>query len=138
MSLARTVARWVAVALIAGCGADPAAMCPAGSVDGACDEISCQATAAASRFPMFDKTCGTVADCAMGIHQFDCCGSTRAIGFRTSEQARFIADEPICSGQYPRCGCPAQATVAEDGRTAGAGASIAVRCQAGQCTTVVE
>ena len=93
---------------------------------------------AAPSFPTFDKTCATPSDCAIGVHQTDCCGATRAIGIAQAEQVRFAADEKTCEDQYPACGCPASPTVAEDGRSAATpGATIAVDCLSGACTTAV-
>src|SRR5689334_24890492 len=61
-------------------------------------------------FPTFDKTCSIADDCAIGIHQTNCCGDTVAIGLAKPELTRFTADERICVEQYPACACPSTPT----------------------------
>src|SRR5215510_5302849 len=124
-----------------GCRSDTASACndcdaspPGDGTSGSNAAIKCTTTDVS--FPAFDKTCTTAGDCAFGIHQTDCCGATRAIGFAKAEQARFAEDERICMGQYAACGCPAFPTVTEDGRSATGGA-IVVDCLSGRCMTTV-
>lgn len=100
------------------------------------DLVMC--TGATPSFPTFSKTCTGAADCVIGIHQINCCGSKKALGISQAEQARFDADEKICEAQYPGCGCAAAPTVAEDGKTEDIGKMIVVECQANQCTTLVK
>ena len=98
--------------------------------------VSCGA-AGVTQFPYFGKQCATTADCAVALHQTDCCGNQIAIGIRRSEQARFAAAEQICRGQFPLCGCPAGPTEAEDGRTTTDTMRIAAECTNGFCMTFV-
>jgi len=100
------------------------------------DLVMC--TGATPTFPTFDKSCTLASDCFIAIHQINCCGSMKALGLNQAEQARFAADEKICQGQYPGCGCAAAPTVAEDGQSESAGKMIVVECQARQCTTLVK
>ncbi|HET7505589.1 MAG TPA: hypothetical protein VFK02_31430 [Kofleriaceae bacterium] len=104
--------------------------------DGGRDEVSC--TGSNTSFPTFDKTCSSVTDCAIAIHQTNCCGATLAIGINQAEQQRFDADEKTCLDQYPLCGCPAIPTITEDGQAATPGKMIVVQCQAGKCMTTVQ
>jgi hypothetical protein len=53
-----------------------------------------------------DDFCTEDGDCTFGIHQTDCCGNSHAVGFNTSDRARFDAWEPLCAATYPICGCP--------------------------------
>jgi hypothetical protein len=94
-------------------------------------------------WPTFAKACQVDGDCAMGVHQTDCCGSVSAIGFSAGEQERFRQDELICEVEYPACGCaPRGGISAEDGNTANDQSQLHVRCQSsaagGQCTTYVQ
>jgi hypothetical protein len=101
----------------------------------AVDGVQCRGTT--GMFPTFDKTCSIADDCAIGIHQTNCCGKTQAIGLARTELARFSADERICVEQYPACACPATPTDAEDGHTPVGGQAIVVDCQTGRCMTSV-
>jgi len=95
-------------------------------------------TGATGIFPTFDKACAIADDCAIGVHQTNCCGATMAIGLVKAEQGRFAAAEKICVDQYPPCACPTTPTVAEDGRNPIAGQSIVVECQSRMCMTTVK
>jgi len=120
----------VALALFAlgGCGSD------ASGASG--DAVMCGS--APLTFPTFDKTCATTADCFIALHTTSCCGSITALGLASTERDRFARDEAICDGQYPGCGCAAGPPTAEDGRDCGTfdTSCVALRCTAGQCTTV--
>jgi hypothetical protein len=87
-------------------------------------------------FPAFDKACTVYSECAVEIHQIDCCGSTAAIGVAASESAAFQAAEKACDAMYPGCGCAGRGPVAEDGKLGTAG-QIQVACTMGKCTTFV-
>lgn len=87
-------------------------------------------------FPSYDKTCMAATDCAIGVHQTDCCGSTVALGMTKGELTRFTADEQVCEAQFPRCACP-ETAIAEDGQST-FGKTVAVHCQAGLCMTAIE
>jgi hypothetical protein len=121
-----------------GCSSGGAAMCsPQGGLNPAsdgCDAIACGVTD--TQFPTFDKTCTTAADCAIGVHQTDCCGSTIAIGLARVDQVRFAADEQVCAADFPKCACPERAT-AEDGQST-LGKAVVVACQASRCMTAAQ
>lgn len=127
----------VLVALVAACGMDHRAACEASDA-GSCGDDRVMCSGASTSFPSFDKTCTAAGDCAFDVHQTNCCGATLAIGFNRAEAARFAADEKICVGQYPVCGCPATPTMTEDGLAVTAGQAIAVECRAGRCLTTVK
>lgn len=129
----------IGTVLQAGCNADRAATCTHGgdaSPSQGCEMIMCSSSNAS--FPSFDKTCTSADDCAIGIHQTNCCGATLAIGMTKAEQARFAADEKICIDQYPICGCPAIPTITEDGQSAAPGKTIIVECLSNMCMTTVK
>jgi hypothetical protein len=126
------VALYATVQLACGSGAAP--VCGAGGSPPDCDRIVCAVSA--SEFPSFDKTCATPADCVIGVHQFNCCGSTIALGMNRVEQDRFAGAEQTCAEQYPRCAC-AQTATAEDGRST-FGGTVVVACQSSQCMTAVQ
>jgi hypothetical protein len=122
------------VAAQLGCNAAPEgpAMCVPGS--SGCEPITCGVIA--SSFPTFDKTCASATDCAVGVHQINCCGSTVALGMTRAEQARFAAAEQVCVEQYPQCAC-AQTATAEDGQSV-FGKQVVVACQSNRCMTRAE
>jgi hypothetical protein len=127
----------VAAALVLpGCGASVSGASDAAASGDAADGVMCTGTVGV--FPSFDKTCMIADDCAIGVHQTNCCGATTAIGLTKAEQTRFAAAERICVDQYPPCACPATPTVAEDGRNPIAGQSIIVECQSRRCMTTVQ
>ena len=43
---------------------------------------------------------------SVGSHVANCCGTSIALGFRTTVQTQFAALEPLCDMSYPGCGCP--------------------------------
>lgn len=88
-------------------------------------------------FPSFDKHCSVPGDCAIALHQYNCCGSKKAIGINAAERARFDRDEAACEAQYPGCGCDQQPTLAEDGNASMEPDDIAVDCRGNACTTFV-
>jgi hypothetical protein len=118
------------------CGSDKPAACSTRDSGTGCDTVMCSGSN--SSFPTFDKTCSNVDDCAIAIHQSNCCGATLAIGITKAEQDRFAADEKTCVDQYPLCGCPATPTITEDGQAQTAGKMIIVQCQSGRCMTTVK
>ena len=85
-------------------------------------------------FPNFQKGCGTIANCIIKLHQIDCCGSAIAIGINHGEFAAFDAAEAEWRNSCPKCGCPAMATLAENGKT-GLNADVKVACDNGVCRT---
>lgn len=94
----------------------------------------------AASFPTFDRACAGDSDCAVALHQTDCCGSHQALGIAASEGARFAAAEAACDTMYPACGCDSGNVVTDDGSSAppGSGASaVIVHCVSSVCTTTV-
>ena len=79
-------------------------------------------------FPIFGERCATVEDCAIAIHQTDCCGNTYAFGIERTEQAAFDRAERSCRGTYPACGCASGPTVTESGLPAYDPSAISVYC----------
>ena len=134
----KTLAAAVLSLVLSACGSNHRSeVSDGGSCDGgSCDEVSCSGSN--TRFPTFDKTCSLVTDCAIAIHQINCCGATLAIGINKVEQQRFAADEKTCLDQYPLCACPATPTITEDGQAATPGKTIVVQCQSGKCMTTVQ
>jgi hypothetical protein len=122
--------------LLPGCGASVSGTDDAAPSGDAAGGVMCTGTVGV--FPTFDKTCTVVDDCAIGIHQTNCCGATTATGLTKAEVSRFAAAEKICVDQYPPCACPTTPTVAEDGRNPIAGQSIVVECQSRKCMTAVQ
>ncbi len=88
-------------------------------------------------FPTFNKACTGAGDCAIVLHQTDCCGSLAALGINQGERARFDRDEALCRSMYPGCDCAARPTLAEDGNQALSPTDISVDCRVGACTTFV-
>jgi hypothetical protein len=85
-------------------------------------------------FPTFVKGCTNSDSCVIGYHQVDCCGTLIAIGINHSERDAFDAAEAAWEATCPACGCAAQPTKTEDGRT-GTMANITVTCDSGMCIT---
>jgi hypothetical protein len=85
-------------------------------------------------WPSFNKACQIDSDCAVGIHQSDCCGTDQAIGINTAEQMSFAQDEAICVTQWPACGCPSRGIIAEDGMSTVDQTHVHVHCVPGQTT----
>ena len=85
----------------------------------------------------YDKTCAIDDDCAIGIHQIDCCGSMAAIGMNASELPRFEREESLCRESLPICDCPTRPTETEDGNSAFDHDQIRVRCVDERCGTYI-
>jgi hypothetical protein len=77
---------------------------------------------------LLDRGCASDSDCALGVHQTDCCGNTTAIGFRSTERMRFDVLEPACDRTYPGCGCPSGPTNTDSGETVFDRSQIHVGC----------
>jgi hypothetical protein len=75
-----------------------------------------------------DQSCVADSDCAFGIHQIDCCGSTAAVGFNRAERARFDGAEPTCVATYPFCGCDPAPTRTDSGEDVVDSAPILLAC----------
>jgi len=112
---------------------------PAESVDAidAGGDVAVQCTGDSPMFPAFDKACTEPGECAIGLHQVDCCGNRVAVGLAATAKAAFDAAEAVCEEQYPKCGCPQGPVVAEDGSQAFDPADVAVTCVFGACQTQV-
>ena len=100
------------------------------------DQVMCAADRLV--FPVYVKQCATVDDCAMVIHQTDCCGNMAALGIDKDEVPAFDAAEALCQSQYPECACPTMGFVAEDGAVVQTVEAIDLVCVEGACKTVVE
>lgn len=120
------------VSALAACtSANPAA--DAGSVSDAA--IVCGSSV--SSFPTFSDACGSDGECAVAVHQTDCCGNQRGLGITASQRAAFDAAEAVCRPMFPHCGCPTQGILCDDDRRTLDPAAIAVTCVAGRCRTSV-
>jgi hypothetical protein len=75
-----------------------------------------------------DRHCAVDGDCAVGIHQTDCCGNTFAVGLNRAERTKFDASESTCAASYPGCGCPQGPTRTDSGETAFDSMTIRVGC----------
>jgi len=87
-------------------------------------------------FPEFDRACTEPADCAVALHQVDCCGSLVAWGINSAELARFDKAEKLCGEMFPICDCAPMPTLVEDGSSTELNETIAVTCEAGSCASV--
>jgi len=74
------------------------------------------------------RTCTVDSECAVAIHQTNCCGSTAALGLVHAEVGLFDLLEPLCDATYPSCGCPAGPTTTDSGETTFDASSIHVTC----------
>jgi hypothetical protein len=83
---------------------------------------------AGGTFPTFDARCTADEDCAVGVHQTDCCGNMAALGMRRGERPAFDAAEAICRPMYPGCGCPTRGVLADDGQWSHDRGALRVRC----------
>lgn len=88
-------------------------------------------------FPAFDRSCAATTDCALVLHQLDCCGSLAALGISGDAAPLFAAAEAECAMQYPDCDCLAQPTTADDGNSSPDINAIEVGCVDGQCRSFV-
>jgi hypothetical protein len=99
------------------------------------DEVQCFASDPI--FPSFDMSCQSDSDCAVGVHQVNCCGTRRALGINTSEVSRFAMDEAVCRGQYPACDCADFGIEADDGQRTYEEDNVGVACARSGCRTFV-
>jgi hypothetical protein len=88
-------------------------------------------------FPEFDRSCAVAMDCALVLHQIDCCGSLAALGISADAARLFAEAEAVCAMQYPQCDCLAKPTVADDGNSSPDNNAIAVSCVDGECRSFV-
>lgn len=88
----------------------------------------------------YDKRCTTAADCRIGMHLWDCCGSQIALGVSVGDLSRFTRDGGLCGDEFGGlCDCGSGGPHVEDGRTPRKpnGADIVVQCMGGACMTSV-
>jgi hypothetical protein len=85
-------------------------------------------------FPTLDKGCTDTTNCSDGFHQVDCCGSLVAVGFNHAQRDTFNTAEQTWELTCPACGCAAQPTQAEDGKSCAMNV-VTVTCDTGMCTT---
>lgn len=120
----------------------PVAKCPDGSgptmdckraADGACrwNVAPCPATAC-EKVEALPRSCTNKAECTFGLHQYNCCGSLRAMGYTKSALSSFDENEKACVASYPGCGCASMPTIDDSGKT---GSTFEVDCIGGTCTT---
>ncbi len=86
-------------------------------------------------FPAFDKSCTAASDCAVAVHQLNCCGSQRVVGVSKASKSAFDASEKTCSSTFPACGCAAFPLTAEDGNVVGSAGNAALACVNNVCVT---
>lgn len=105
------------------------------AADASASGITCNAPGGS--FPAIDQRCAMASDCVAVFHQTDCCGNSAAIGIATSQRASFDAAETACRMLFPRCGCPAQAPLADDGNRSFDMNQVGVVCRMNRCFTYV-
>src|SRR5262245_23969433 len=102
----RSATAVLVILLLAGCpsrdpdGAVDAA--PGGGSDaapGATLELTCPVDMSA--FPSFPRSCVAASDCAIALHQLDCCGSMMAHGIRADQVDEFSTAESACAAMFP-------------------------------------
>jgi hypothetical protein len=84
---------------------------------------------------MLSRSCTTDADCVAVHHWVDCCGSSRVMGLRATELARFRELETQCAASYPGCECRPRAPMTDDGSMVRPAANVAIGCLGTVCTT---
>ncbi|MBI2388563.1 MAG: hypothetical protein HYV09_03005 [Deltaproteobacteria bacterium] len=92
-------------------------------------------------FPRFGRTCVGDADCAVGLHRIDCCGSLTAVGLRADQRASFEAAESTWRSVCPECDvcmCSTKPTTTDSGRTVTDPSRVVVACQKDVCVTAPE
>jgi hypothetical protein len=90
-------------------------------------------------FPMFETGCdGNSANCTVGFHQIDCCGSLVAIGINHGVIDQFTPAETIWDAMCGACNCPPAPIAAQDGKTTTMKSSVGVKCENMQCVTFVK
>jgi hypothetical protein len=88
-------------------------------------------------FPDVDKVCVVDQDCALVLHQLNCCGSMAALGIDADDVDAFNQSEAACAADSPQCDCASVPTTAEDGQTEQDG-EIVVTCDSGICESEVK
>ena len=99
-------------------------------------DIDC--TANPPVFPPFhNPPCMTDDECAVGLHQIDCCGTFEAWGIAAADADAFAAAEATCEAQFPVCECPMQPTKADDGKVGDGPNAFAAICKDNTCQSIV-
>lgn len=101
----------------------------AGETGGTGDPLMCDPT----MFPGVGKACSVDADCAVVLHQTDCCGTMSAIGIDADTVDAFNQQEAACAALFPGCGCAPGLTTTEDGKTLPESGQAEVACVEGLC-----
>lgn len=84
-------------------------------------------------FPGVSKACSVDADCAVGLHQTDCCGTLSAVGIDADTVDAFNQQEAACAALFPECDCAPGLTATEDGKTVPEGEQAGVACVDNLC-----
>lgn len=88
-----------------------------------------------------DRRCLSDDECAVAMHQVNCCGTFVATGISASEAESFAGLEAACEASYPGCGCATQPTTTDSGETVGEPSTVQVACitrgPGGICMTYV-
>ena len=84
---------------------------------------------------MFTRACTTSTSCSFGLHQTDCCGTRKAIGFNHDQTMAFGIAEAAWEATCPACGCAEGPTTADDGSTCMPNVMPTVTCDNNVCTT---
>ena len=92
-----------------------------------------------SSFPTFPNGCAVDKDCAVALHQVDCCGRLSSYGIQAAMQAAVqAAEQDFETVRCPAlCDCVQGPTLCQDGRTVppGDNDTITVVCFHGLCQT---
>jgi hypothetical protein len=130
--------RAVVLVLAAACGTAQGAKVP--SVAG----VECGRTGGecrAMKFPEFDRSCASDADCVIREHESQRYTSSTMIGINRADAARFDEAERACIAQMdakgPMCASPVVHIItADDGQTVGSDPPR-VACVSGACKTYI-
>jgi hypothetical protein len=141
----------VALASCGGIASQPSGVEDAGSVDGSVAASSegvllcpfgmpdAGAPSSPSTAVTYDRSCTTSADCTIGTHYLDCCGTLIVLGINQDEVGAFDTNTGICHTP-PTCRCKGRGAFAEDGQTSSDPnqlSDVVVSCTAGVCATRV-
>ncbi len=129
-----------------GCGArseepDAAAASDAATTESDAGSDAGAAPTACEQVEAIDRSCASDDDCAIGLHQTDCCGSVLVFAYRATEQPIYAARESECQASYPACMCAPMFPVADSGEPVSdsmdAQAACVTRGGARQCQSYV-
>lgn len=99
-------------------------------------EIDCASTPQ-SFPPLHNGPCEVEADCTVGFHQVDCCGTREAWGIAVVDVDAFDQAELVCISQFPICDCLPEPTVADDGKSGDSPDDFAAACLNNACLSFV-